>query len=136
MNIIITPEVKLTEVQQLLNKKFPLLTIRYFETAVNYITGKAMEGKRIEEKELTFGDLNHQLKNICLAVTPETKVKDLEKSFHEKLDVFIQVYRKSGNLWLQTTATDNMTLAEVEKLSEMMSEEKDKIEPEDYHEQV
>lgn len=136
MNIIITPGVTLEEVQKIFSGKFPLLSLRFFETAVSYVSGKTMEGKRIEDNAKTFDEYNPHIKNVCIAITPETKVNDLERSFHEKLGIFAQVYRQSGNIWLQTTATDSMTLAEVEQLSEMMKEDIKKDEKEDYHEQL
>jgi hypothetical protein len=38
------------------------------------------------------------------------KVKDLEKIFKDQFSLAMQVFRKSGNLWLETTMTDNWTL--------------------------
>jgi len=38
------------------------------------------------------------------------KVIDLEKMFKNRFNLSAQVFRKSGNLWLETTMTDNWTL--------------------------
>jgi len=136
MKIIITKEVTLGDVRDVFAAEFPLLSLRFFETAVNYVSGKPMEGRRIIDMNKTFGEFNPEIKNISIELATETRVKDLEKSFHEKTDVYAQVYRKSGNIWLQTTATDFMTLEEVEKLSEMMEEKVEEVEKQDYHEQL
>jgi hypothetical protein len=39
-------------------------------------------------------------------------VIELEKTFEEMLGLSVLVYRKSGKLWLETTMTDNWTLAQ------------------------
>jgi len=39
-------------------------------------------------------------------------VKELEKIFEDRLGLSVLVYRKSGNLWLEPTMTDNWTLAQ------------------------
>lgn len=135
MNITITPETKLGEVRDAFALQFPLLSLRFFETAVNFISGKVMEGKRIVDMQKSFRELNPEIENVTILVAPETKVKILETIFYEKTGIFLQIYRQSGQIWLQTTATDSMTLAEVEKLSLMMSEEVEKDETEDFHEQ-
>ena len=39
-------------------------------------------------------------------------VANFERQFADKYGLYAQVFRKSGNLWLQTSATDSWTLAE------------------------
>ncbi len=39
-------------------------------------------------------------------------VGEFEQKFLAKYGLNVQVFRKSGNLWMQTTATDSWTLAE------------------------
>ena len=38
------------------------------------------------------------------------KVNKLENIFKDQFNLAVQVFRKSGNLWLETTMTDNWTL--------------------------
>jgi len=64
------------------------------------------------------------------------KVKTFEKNWFDQAGVWCQVFRKSGNVWLQTTVTDDMTLAEVNEFGKQMSEPIEKSEPDDYHEQL
>ena len=45
-----------------------------------------------------------------IEVVEEMKVKDLERIFKDQFSLAMQVFRKSGNLWLETTMTDNWTL--------------------------
>ena len=47
-----------------------------------------------------------------LHIQEEMSVATLEQQFLEKYGLNAQVFRRSGNLWLQTSATDHWTLAE------------------------
>ncbi len=40
------------------------------------------------------------------------KVRTLENVFYETYGLKVQVFRLSGNIWLQTTSTDEWTLHE------------------------
>ena len=37
-------------------------------------------------------------------------VTELETMFRENFGLYVQVFRRSGKLWLETTATDSWTL--------------------------
>jgi hypothetical protein len=45
------------------------------------------------------------------------KVGELENLFAEKFGLYVQLFRKSGKVWLQTTTTDTWTLKEQSKLA-------------------
>ncbi len=47
-----------------------------------------------------------------LELDPEMSVAALEGVFLERYGLNAQVFRRSGNLWMQTTATDSWSLAE------------------------
>ncbi|MEO8960476.1 MAG: hypothetical protein ABI325_01255, partial [Ginsengibacter sp.] len=48
-------------------------------------------------------------------------VAELEKEMYEKLGVAMQVSRKSGNIWLETSFTDDRTLELQNEQGEVMS---------------
>jgi hypothetical protein len=45
-----------------------------------------------------------------LEITDSMTVGQLEQSFHDKFGMMVQVSRKSGPIWLETTMTDSWTL--------------------------
>ncbi len=45
-----------------------------------------------------------------LTITPNMTVAELEQNFNDVYGLSVQVFRKSGNVWLETTATDDWTL--------------------------
>jgi hypothetical protein len=50
-------------------------------------------------------------------------VSELEKSFTEIYGLYTQVFRKSGNIWLVTTITDNWTLNEQNQQGEIITKQ-------------
>jgi hypothetical protein len=64
-------------------------------------------------------------------------VQELERVFQDELGLYVQVFRKSGKVWLETTATDNWSLykqnMEGQELSERRKNENEDLV--DYHEQ-
>ena len=87
---------------------FPFLKIEFFKTRSftrsNFMANQIIPSQRkIGEGQLaiTEGDIE---------VVEEMKVKELEKIFKDQFSLATQVFRKSGNLWLETTMTDNWTL--------------------------
>ena len=49
-----------------------------------------------------------------ISIHGNLKTSTLEKLFEEELGLHIQVYKKSNNTWIQTTATDDWTLSQQE----------------------
>lgn len=45
-----------------------------------------------------------------MEITPLMTVKELENKCEEQFGILVQVYRKSGNVWLETSMTDNWTI--------------------------
>jgi hypothetical protein len=46
------------------------------------------------------------------------KTSTFEQTLKEKFGINVQVFRKAGELWLQTTITDHWTLAEQERAAQ------------------
>jgi propionyl-CoA carboxylase beta chain len=67
-------------------------------------------------------DCIQKIKNVhTIAVESNFSVSNLEQKFENELGLFIQVFRKSGNVWLETSATDSWTLAEQNEEGEMLA---------------
>ena len=45
-----------------------------------------------------------------IEVKPEMNVSTFEKLFEDRFGLYVQVFRKSGSIWLETSATDSWTL--------------------------
>jgi hypothetical protein len=60
-------------------------------------------------------------------------VLELERSFREQFGAYVQVSRKSGTLWLETTMTDNWTLKQQNEHGRELSEPAKPVEDEIDH---
>ena len=99
----------ISEVQQEFNEAFPFLKIEFFKNGTirkdRYPAHLQFAcGLKIKEA------WNKKKQEGFLDVTDAMTVSDLENSFMDQFGLSVQVFRRSGNIWLETTITDNWTL--------------------------
>ena len=58
----------------------------------------------------TLGELNPKLEGGELNIDPQMTVADFEAHCNVKYGFHIQVFRRSNDLWLQTSSTDDWSL--------------------------
>ncbi len=120
MEIIIDDNHKLCEIQEEFSKHFPYLKLEFFEFAQG-------EQKIFSKKNLipdttkTLGQIRHIHYPGHISINGHQKVSTLEELLMKNFGIAVQVFRKAGNTWLQTTATDNWTLSEQNKKGEEMN---------------
>jgi len=108
MRLQISPTRLISEIQQEFNSAFPYLKLECFKPESRFSKNStlmlASTNQRVAfvQESITDGEID---------LTPGMKVRDLEKKFKDEFSMNVQVYRRSGNIWLQTTMTDNWTLA-------------------------
>ena len=110
MNLRIAPNRLISDLQKDFNNAFPFLKIEFFQNRGRQLPaftfGQILpHDKRIVEGQtaVTDGDIE---------VSSDMKVRDLEKIFKDQFSLVAQVFRRSGNLWLETTMTDGWTLGQ------------------------
>lgn len=97
-----------SEIQGEFNTAFPYLKIEFLKqtshrTKANYSKNTvAPETKLSEIKEIHTG--------TDIVFDENISVSDFENTIYELFGINIQVFRRSGNIWLETTMTDNWTL--------------------------
>jgi len=108
MNLRIAPNRLISDLQKDFNNAFPFLKLEFFRNRNQQIPVFTFQqilpyNNRIAEGQaaITDGDIE---------VNPDMRVKELEKIFQDQFSLAVQVFRRSGNLWLETTMTDNWTL--------------------------
>ena len=109
----ISDDIKLKELKAAFNKKFPHLKIEFFSE--EHDEGEASTYKSMYDDELYLKDIRKNNTEGDLSINGHTKTSTFESNFKEKFGVNVQVWRKSGNMWLQTTTTDDWTLAQQEQ---------------------
>ncbi|MBZ5859504.1 hypothetical protein [Flavihumibacter profundi] len=110
MTLSILASKHLNEVQKEFNTYFPYLKIEFFQRM--HGVKKASPPQRMYPHNLTISEARTNNTEGYLDLWPDMSVAELEQAFWDKYGLSIQVFRKSGNLWLETTMTDKWTLTQ------------------------
>ena len=109
----ISDDIQLKELKENFNNKFPHLKIEFFSE--EHGEGEASTYKSMYDEELYLKDIRKNHTEGDLSIDGHTKTSTFENNFKEKFGVNVQVWRRSGNMWLQTTTTDDWTLSQQEQ---------------------
>ena len=108
IEILINNLKTISEVQYDFSRKFPFLKLEFFNTA--YVAEKALPKSKMFSQDKKLGAIRKTRKEGKIIVAQHQTVNDLEKEFWERFGLSAQVFRKSGNLWIETSLTDSWTL--------------------------
>ena len=98
------------EVKNEFHDKFPWLKIEFYSKS--HGTGEGSPESLHLDDELTIAQVRSVHGEGELSIHGNLRVASLEESFRDGYGLNVQVFRRSGELWLQTTSTDDWTLAE------------------------
>lgn len=134
MEMVINKQKKLKQIQDEFQKQFPFLKLEFYSGFHKQNEGS--ERKTLLEGDLTVGEACKLTAEKIITINENMKVSELEKAFKDIFGLSVQVFRKSNNLWLQTTITDGWSLEKQnQNAKEMNVPENLNTEPDDYHEQ-
>lgn len=119
MHILIDDERKISSIKREFNNLFPYLKLEFFNKL--HRTGGSSAKKQIKESSATIGECRKKHNEGTLIITPLMTVADLEQAFGQLYGLSVQVFRKSGKVWLETTVTDNWSLDLQNKQGESLS---------------
>ena len=125
---------RLSQMQIDFQKRFNYLKIEFFKLKKD--PDAKYTGKDILNNSLRIEEVSTEFNLEPVHINGLMKVGEVEKNFSEKLGLHVQIFRKSGKVWLSTFTTDQLTLDELN--SEAREKEKiksEKAEESDYHEQ-
>ena len=95
----------ISDIQEDFNAAYPFLKIEFYQTA-----GKpGLAGRQKLNKTSSLATAGMRAEGE-LEINDTMTVGQLEKTFRDKFGITVQVSRKSGTIWLETTMTDNWTL--------------------------
>ncbi len=119
MKITINDHRKLSAIQEEFNTVFPYLKIEFYSKPNKL--GGASTKKLIKQHNKTLGECRTIHNKGHITITSKMTVVDLEQRFGDVYGLGIQVFRKSGKVWLETTVTDGWTLEEQNTQGESLS---------------
>lgn len=129
MEIFIDDDMTLGDLKTIFNNRFPHLKLEFY--AREHQSGQGSPKADLLENHLKIGQVRSVQTEGHLSIHGNQKTKTLETRFREVYGLNAQVFRKSGNVWLQTTKTDEWTLAEQEQQSKNMQAALSERNPED-----
>jgi hypothetical protein len=119
MKITINDRRKIHAIQEEFTATFPYLKLEFFSKP--HTAGGGTAKKLMKQSSKTLGECRTVHKSGSISITPQMTVTDLENNFRDVYGLGVQVFRKSGNLWLETTVTDSWTLEEQNRQGETLS---------------
>ncbi len=118
MNMLIIDNKKIKTLQDEFNSVFPYLKIEFFSRS--HQPGKGSPKSMIKSPDKTLAECR-LLHEGQMSITPSMTVTELEQEFEKIYGLHIQVFRKSGQVWLETSVTDGWTLDMQNKQGESLS---------------
>ncbi len=104
---------KLKEIQNEFNRLFPFLKLEFYNE--DQVAGEGSPPMQLLNNEKTIGEVSSKTAEEELDFDGHVQIKTLGQKFYELFGINIQIFRKSGNMWLQTMNTDDWTLSQQNK---------------------
>jgi hypothetical protein len=109
------------EVQEVFHHLFPFLKVDFFERDTHGLKKNKFE-KPIINREKLLGEFRlDKIDGGDLIIAKDIKVKEFEHYFDSTYSLHAQVFRRSGNVWLETSVTSNWTLEEQNRQGEVIT---------------
>lgn len=135
MKIQVLKDKTIGQFQDEFSKVYPYLKLAFFTKPHKAYKGSPAKFL-VSDRDMTLGSLEKKPHSGDLYIEPEMPTWQVERLFEEEFGLHVQVFRKSGNTWLETSVTDDLTLEEQNvkgKSSERQNFEF--VDPLDYREQ-
>lgn len=109
MQLSISGERSIREIQNDFSNAYPFLKIEFFKNGLKRLNQYPAHLKIENQRKLK--DSWHWKKDSGqLSLSDAMTVLALESAFIDEFGLSVQVFRKSGNIWLETIMTDHWTL--------------------------
>jgi hypothetical protein len=117
MEITINDHRKIFAVQNEFSEMFPSLKLEFYSKSNK--GGGAPSSKLMKHISKTIAECRTIHSSGHIKIQPQMTVGELEQGFRDVYGLSVQVFRKSGNSWLEDSENSNLTL---EKQNEEGSE--------------
>jgi hypothetical protein len=136
MTLTIAPEETISALQAQFQAEFPHLKLVFFTKP-----HKAYEGSPakflVHEPTKTLGELNPNVHSGSLFLEADMPTWQVERLFEEEHGLHVQVFRKSGHIWLETSVSDSLSLEQQEAKGRSGDDvHQEFVDPIDYREQL
>ena len=108
-------------VQKQFNDLYSFLRLEFFRQPP--VSGAGNAKNKMITYDMKLRDIQNIIKTGEIKVSNQTLVSELENQFEKEFGLYVQVFRKSGKIWLETTATDNWTLEQQNEEGKSLNEQ-------------
>ena len=119
MKMLISDTKQVRTLQKQFEAEFPHLRLEFF--AKYHDRGESSPWDEKVDAQKTLGEFRRKHITGKIEIVPEMSVAREEALFREAFGLSVQVFRRSGNAWLETTPTDNWSLAKQEEQGKAMA---------------
>jgi hypothetical protein len=130
MKLTINDRQSIEQIRNSFNKEFPFLKLEFFSR--RHESGQASSLQFLIRKDVLLKECRTVHHSGEIMITPDMKVSELEQLLWTDFGLGVQVFRKSGKVWLETILTDTWTLAEQNAEGALLSKGNEPQEPEYY----
>jgi hypothetical protein len=109
MKIYIDDSIIVKDIKKEFSKAYPFLKIEFFRHPHNM--GKTSPKEEMVDAMLPVSEIRTNHETGYMDISRERTVAALENDFWQQFGLSVQVFRKSGYLWIETSLTDSWTLA-------------------------
>ena len=104
----IDPNLTIESVIEQFSKVYPGLKLELYSK--EHEEGEGSSKASTLDHSMKLADVNPSIASDDLELDPQMTVAELENAFKDVYGLNVQVFRRSNQLWLQTSTTDSWTL--------------------------
>ena len=108
MEIVINDSKTISELQKQFTKEFPFLKIEFFDTPYDSEQPAPKSKMYSHDRKISVCRKKHN--DGAIEIEKNVTVAKFERELWDTYGLSAQVFRKSGNLWIETSLTDSWTL--------------------------
>lgn len=109
MKIQITKGMTIAALQQAFSECFPNLALAFFSKPHEVFQSSPVK-YLLTDSNTTLERIERQPRNGAVDLYADMTVAELELFFEQEFGLHVQVFRKTGNTWQETTLSDQLTL--------------------------
>jgi hypothetical protein len=108
LELPINDKATISELQAQFGKVFPYLKVEFFN--IPFRSGMRFSKANMFPLEKNLGACRHVHHEGIIHITPYDTVEKLENTFWKDFGLAAKIFRKSGNLWIETSLSNSWTL--------------------------
>jgi len=109
MEIIINDNRRITDIQKEFSNAYPFLKVEFF--TVSHSKNKLSSLKNMIPNDRLLGSFRNKHNSGGIFIYDSKTVFEIEEEFATQFGLYVQVFRKSGSLWIETSLTDKWSVA-------------------------